>query len=58
MAARAVSLKGAAVGQVHLQWVEVVGVLRAALVGAAPGLGKTAHCEEAVARHAGLKDVE
>ncbi len=54
----AVSLAAAAVEQAHSQGVEVVGVLRAALVRAAPGLGKAAHCEEAEARHAALEDVE
>ena len=56
--ALAVSLAAAAVEQAHSQRVEVVGVLRAALVGTAPGLGKAAHCEEAEARHAVLEDVE
>ena len=35
-----VSLAAAAVGQAHSQGVEALGVLRAALVGAAPGLGE------------------
>ena len=58
MEALAVLLAAAAVKQAHLQGVEVVGVLRAALVGVAPGLGKAAHCEEAEARHVALEDVE
>ena len=33
-------------------------VLRAALVGAAPGLGEVAHYEEAEARHAALEELE
>ena len=48
----------AAVGQAHSQGVEAIGVLRAALVGAAPRLGEVAHYEEAEARHEALEELE
>ena len=53
-----VSLAAAAVGQAHSQGVEAVGVLRTAVVGAAPGLGEVAHYEEAETRHEALEELE